>query len=218
MSKIKTPTIHQIYSENQIQKQKADDFKLLVNHQPKKEWIKQHPFAKNVQYLPIDKIEYLLDSLFIQWRVEIKSIVQLFNSVSVEVRLHVQLPSGDWTYHDGCGAVGIQTDSGASASDLSKIKQDAVMKALPAAKSYAIKDASEHFGNLFGRNLNRKDTLAFASIIDKKSKEDIELERLNQLLDACKTIAEVERLQESSGAYYDLAIFETKINQLKKSL
>jgi hypothetical protein len=32
--------------------------------------------------------------------------------------------------------------------------------ALPMAKSYAIKDACDHFGKLFGRDLNRK-TMGF---------------------------------------------------------
>lgn len=37
-------------------------------------------------------------------------------------------------------------------------KADGVQKALPAAKAYAIKDAAEEFGKIFGRDLNRKDT------------------------------------------------------------
>jgi hypothetical protein len=36
------------------------------------------------------------------------------------------------------------------------------MMALPIAESYAIKDASEKIGKLFGRDLNRKDTMGFA--------------------------------------------------------
>jgi hypothetical protein len=36
------------------------------------------------------------------------------------------------------------------------------MKSLPAAESYAIKDAAEKLGILFGKNLNRKDTIAFS--------------------------------------------------------
>lgn len=35
------------------------------------------------------------------------------------------------------------------------------MKALPTAESYAIKDAAEKLGKLFGKDLNRKDELAF---------------------------------------------------------
>jgi hypothetical protein len=139
---------------------KQDKFNHLLNNDVPKQWIKKHPFAKN-DYLPIDKVEYLLTKIFLTWKVEVLSVAQLFNSVAVTIRLHYKNPTnGEMAYHDGVGAVGIQTNKGSSASDLSSIKGDAVMKALPAAKSYAIKDAAEHLGKLFGRDLNRTDTLA----------------------------------------------------------
>jgi hypothetical protein len=70
--------------------------------------------------------------------------------------------------------VGVQTDAGKSAADLGAIKQDAVMKALPAAESYAIKDAAEKLGILFGKNLNRKDTIGFAGAYSKDEKAPAE--------------------------------------------
>lgn len=141
---------------------KTDQLNLLLNQPPKKEWVKEHPFAKNVRYIPIDKVEFLLTKIFGEWKAEVREVKQLFNSVSVTVRLHYRNPlNGEWSYHDGVGAVGVQTDKGASASDLSAIKQDAIMKALPSAKSYATKDAAENLGTLFGKDLNRKDTLGF---------------------------------------------------------
>lgn len=141
---------------------KTDQLNLLLNQPPKKEWVKDHPIAKNVKYLPIDKVEFMLTKIFGEWRVEIISEGQMFNSVYVKVRLHYKRPTdGEWSFHDGLGAVGVQTDKGASASDLSAIKQDAIMKALPAAESYAIKDAAEKLGVLFGKDLNRKETMAY---------------------------------------------------------
>lgn len=141
---------------------KNDQLNLLLNQEPPKQWVKDHPFAKGVQYIPIEKVEFMLTKIFQQWRVEVITYNQLFNSVACHVRLHYLNPlSGEWQYHDGLGAVGIQTDKGAAASDLTAIKQDAVMKALPAAESYAIKDAAEKLGSLFGKNLNRKETIAF---------------------------------------------------------
>lgn len=141
---------------------KHDGWNLLLNTAPPNNWVTKHPFAKDVTYLTIQRIETLLTRLFQQWRVEVISYNQVFNSVSCHVRLHYLNPiSKEWQYHDGLGAVGVQTDKGASASDLSAIKQDAVMKALPAAKSFAIKDAAGHLGKLFGRDLNRKDYVEF---------------------------------------------------------
>lgn len=154
-------TIIDQYSKELPNKWKEAEFDHKVNCEVPKNWIKKHPFAK-VDYLPIDKVEFLMTYTFGKWNVEVKEVSQLFNSVAVCVRVHYRHPvSNEMTYQDGVGAVGIQTDKGASASDMGAIKSDAVMKALPSAKSYAIKDACEHIGRIFGRDLNRPDAIAF---------------------------------------------------------
>lgn len=141
---------------------KSDALNILLNQPVPEKWVKDHPMAAGVKYLPIDKVEFLLTRIFQQWRVEVVNYQQLFQSVSVHVRLHYKNPvTGEWLFQDGLGAVAIQTDKGASAADLSKIKSDAVMKALPAAESYAIKDAAEKLGVIFGKNLNRKEAAVF---------------------------------------------------------
>jgi hypothetical protein len=156
------PTLLELHHDHEVAF-KNDQLNLLLNQPVPGQWVKDHPFAKNVKYIPIEKIEFLLTRIFQEWRVEVIDFKQMFNSVSCHVRLHYKNPiSGEWSYHDGLGAVGVQTDKGASASDLSAIKQDAIMKALPAAESYAVKDAAEKLGELFGKNLNRKETLAFS--------------------------------------------------------
>lgn len=175
---------------------KNDAFNALVNNPPKADWVKEHPFAKKVKYLPIDKVEYLMTKIFQVWNVEVKNVAQLFNSVSVTVRVHYKSPvSGEMLYHDGVGAVGVQTNAGASASDMNAIKQDAIMKALPAAKSYAIKDACEHIGKIFGRDLNRTDTLAHTMTYENPDNADLtelfELKRENM---GAEDIADAERI------------------------
>ena len=172
----KVPKIQDIHNDLQ-EAFKTDQLNLLLNQPPKKEWVKDHPFAKNVKYIPIDKVEFMLTKIFGEWRVEILSEGQMFNSVYVKVRLHYKRPTDSvWSFHDGLGAVGVQTDKGASASDLNAIKQDAIMKALPAAESYAIKDAAEKLGVLFGKDLNRKETMPYeASIKEITQKELYEL-------------------------------------------
>ena len=65
-------------------------------------------------------------------------------------------------FHDGIGAMQIQTKKGASPADLSNINNGALSMAYPAAKTVAIKDACDHFGNLFGADLNRKDTINYS--------------------------------------------------------
>jgi hypothetical protein len=64
-------------------------------------------------------------------------------------------------WHDGIGAIQLQTKKGTSPSDLININNGAISMAFPIAKTMAIKDACDHFGNIFGANLNRKDTLSF---------------------------------------------------------
>lgn len=141
---------------------KNSDFKKIVNSNPPQAFVKDHPLAKGVKYVPIDKIELMLDTIFQQWYVEVLETKQLLNSLAVTVRLfYVHPVSKQWHHQDGVGAAAIQVDKGETASNLAAIKSDAIMKGLPAAKSYAIKDAAEHIGKLFGRDLNRKDTMAF---------------------------------------------------------
>lgn len=147
--------------DNQIiEFSKRDEFKKALNVNPPKSWVKQNKYAGNSEYIPIDKVEALLDCIFQEWQVEIKEVKQLAQSICAIVRLHYKDPvSGEWRYHDGVGATPIKTEKGADASDMSKIVSSAVATGAPSAVSYAIKDAADHLGNLFGKNLNRQDTL-----------------------------------------------------------
>jgi hypothetical protein len=145
-----------------------DSLNELLNQPPHATWVKIHPMTKG-SYLPIDKVEFLLTYIFQNWRVEVLRETIMFNSISVAVRLHVQNPlNNEWTFQDGVGAMNVQTDAGKSAADLGAIKASAVQMALPSAKSYAIKDAAEHFGAIFGRDLNRKDIIQFSGAHTKE--------------------------------------------------
>jgi hypothetical protein len=155
-----------------------DSLNELLNQPPHASWVKKHPMAKakddagntvEARYLPIDKVEFLLTYIFQSWKVEVLREQVMFNSITVTVRLHVQNPlTGEWTFQDGVGAMNIQTDAGKSAADLAAIKAAAVQMALPSAKSYAIKDAAEHFGAIFGRDLNRRDIVQFSGAHTKE--------------------------------------------------
>lgn len=140
-----------------------DEFLQIVNQEPPAKFIKDHPMASGVKYIPIDKIELMLTKIFQSWYVEVLKTGQILNSIEVTIRLFYKHPvSQEWLHQDGVGAVPIQVDKGENASNLAAIKNNAIMLALPAAKSYAIKDAAENIGKVFGRDLNRKDTMAFS--------------------------------------------------------
>ena len=163
-----------------IEAVKRDDFLKLINVNPPEEWIKLHPFAKGVKYLPIERIEWLMTRLYQQWKVEVKETKQLMNSLTVTVRVHYKDPIDGWTWQDGVGAVPAKTDKGSRASDMNAILSDAVQTGLPAAKSFAIKDATEHIGKIFGGDLNRKDKLGFVpsyatpDVVDEMAKKKAE--------------------------------------------
>ena len=81
------PALKDIY-DGTVELKKENDLNILLNQEPKVQWIRQHPMASNVKYIPIEVIEYLLTSIFIRWHVEIKMVQIIANSVVVTVRLH----------------------------------------------------------------------------------------------------------------------------------
>ena len=167
MEKKTLPQLKDLYSGS-LDLKRENDLNILLNHEPKPEWIRSHPIASNVKYIPIEVIEYLLTSIFLRWHVEIKTVQIIANSVAVTVRLHYQSPIDEQLrFQDGIGAAPLQTAKDAGAIDFDKIKSDAVMKAAPAAESYAIKDAAEKLGKLFGKDLNRKDAFGYDALGNK---------------------------------------------------
>jgi len=155
------PKINDIYSDK-LATQKADVYMTLMNQQPKKEWVKEHPFIRGYKYLPIERIEYLLKTIFKRYRIEVLREGTSFNGVYVVVRVHYVHPiTGEWDFHDGVGASQLQTAKGTSPADLGNINNGALSMAFPVAKTIAIKDACDHFGKLFGSDLNRKDVINY---------------------------------------------------------
>lgn len=155
------PKIQDLYSDKLVA-QKNDAFVTLMNQTPNPKWVKEHPFIRGYKYLPIERVEFLLKSIFKAYRIEITGQGTAFNGVWVTVRVHYLHPvTGEWQYHDGIGASQLQTAKGTSPADLGNINNGALSMAFPMAKTIAIKDACDHFGNLFGADLNRKDVIAY---------------------------------------------------------
>lgn len=162
MEKKNLPKLQDLYSGELERVQKENDLNLLLNQPTNPKWVKTHPFAKNVKYLTIARVEFLLTSIFINWQVEIRNVQLIANSVVTTIRLHYQDPvTGEMRWQDGLGAAPIQTDKDAGAADFDKVKSDAVMKAAPASETFAVKDAAHKLGNLFGKDLNRSDEIIY---------------------------------------------------------
>lgn len=178
----KIPTLKDLIKESD-ETIKDNQFMVLLNQPPPDSWLHEHPIVNGYKYLPISRVEYLLSRIFTKWWVEIIETKLIANSVVIQVRLFVRNPITLETEHqDGIGATPIQTDKGSGASDWNAVKSDGVMKAAPAAESYAIKDAAEKFGKLFGKDLGRRDLIAYDSILqDKQDIPYVDLKMLFEL-------------------------------------
>jgi hypothetical protein len=191
-----TDAAHRALLKNPENAYKENKIKLLCAQPPHSEWLQKNKFANNAEYLPIDKVEYLLDSLFKEWKIEILNVIQTERSATVAVRVHYQIPNtGEWFYHDGVAAEPFKREAMskdfkdttekdtfdqmvreiAAERDIARrvkmqreyyelkksrpLREDAEKAAFQIAKSAAIKDATDHLGRLFGRDLNRKYTI-----------------------------------------------------------
>lgn len=162
------PSLQELYAQDNVPVlHKAALFQVLVNQPPKPEWVKIHPITQE-PYIPIERIEWLLINVVVRYKVEILDVKQIANSVTITVRLHYfDHVFNEWTFHDGVGSAPLQTDKGKGAVNWDYIKSNAVQIGAPAAKSYAVKDAAEQIGKLFGKDLNRKEIMNFENLKEK---------------------------------------------------
>lgn len=190
------PKLQDLYSDS-VKTLQHDKLQVLLNQQPPVSWVKEHPYITGHKYLPIDKVEFLLKKIFKRYRIEVLREGSTFNGVYVAVRVHYLHPiEGHWDFHDGIGAIQLQTKKGTSPADLININNGAISMAYPIAKTLAIKDACDHFGTTFGSDLNRKNTIQyqFDSQLQEvvKSKEE---QRLELLIERANDLDTLEQLK-----------------------
>lgn len=214
----KLPKIQDLYSDKEVAIAN-DSLMVLLNQPPKKEWIKKHPYISNYSYLPIDKVEYLLKKIFKKYKIEILREGTSFNGVYVVVRVWYLDPiTNQYDFHDGIGACSLQTKQGASPADLANINNGALQIAYPIAKTIAIKDACDHFGKLFGSDLNRKDTIQLD--FDKKliKEKDELLPNTDAWNNALRAIAEGKSIKDIEEFYFILQENKEKLENESISL
>lgn len=119
----------------------------LLESEPPKEWLKDLEVTQNkvkatIKYLPIERVDYLLRSIYSDNWCEILSTGIFQSSCQVTLRLFVVNPIDKKIHHvDGVG--------GASSVG-------GVDVALALAKANAKKNASKELGKIFGRDLSRE--------------------------------------------------------------
>lgn len=180
------PTMADLVAEGEAEL-KQNALMVILNQPPPKQWISQHPIVKvkdqngktvPMPYIPIERVEYLLSRIFTKWWVEVKNVYCVANSTVVTVRLYVKNPiTGETEWNDGVGASPIQVNAGAKAADWGEVKSSGVQISVPAAETYAIKDAAEKFGKIFGKDLTRKEVINY----DELLKKGVDLEDLQEL-------------------------------------
>ena len=210
-----------------------EQLNVILSTPPPDSWVKEHPFIKvdsvvngvktkvPYKYLPIDKTEYLLRKCFKKFRIEVIKTGMLLNAVEVHVRVHYYNPATDtMEFHDGVGAQEVQTSSGSGSLklDMSNINRGAVTMALPLAKSIAIKDACDHFGDLFGANLNRKDVANFKGDAELLTAEAVndnkEAKRIADYIATCTTKEALENVAGYVERYGLTEIFNAKLKEV----
>lgn len=221
---VKIPTLTDLVAESE-ESIKENNLMVLLNQEPPAGWLSKHPLVttKNkegkivpAEYLPINRVEYLLSRIFGKWWVEVRSTNLLANSVCVTVRVYVVNPvTKETEWNDGVGASPIQTEKGAGAMDWNFAKSSGVQMALPSAESYAIKDACEKWGKLFGKDLNRKDQISYDSLLKT---ETVYYEDLAELFEIKKATLSAEELKNATRVLKDREeISYTKLFNLLKS-
>lgn len=137
------PTIESLISGNID----LNDLQKLLESEPPKEWLQdlevtQNKGKKIIKYLPIERVDYLLRSIYSDNWCEILSTGIYQTSCQVTLRLFVVNPIDEKIYHvDGVGGA-----SSVGGVDI----------ALALAKANAKKNASKELGKIFGRDLSRE--------------------------------------------------------------
>jgi hypothetical protein len=215
-------TITSLFKQLDLDVVPLEQLNVILSTPPPATWVKVHPFIKNYNYLPIDKVEYLLRRCFKKYQIEVIKTAQLFNAIEVTVRVHYLNPAtNEMMFHDGVGAQELQTTKGSGNlnMDMSNVNKGAVMMALPIAKSIAIKDACDHFGDLFGANLNRKDIVQFTGDTELLSAEAIhtskEKERVEKHIQNANNVDTLMQVESLVNKYELTEIYNNKKQTLK---
>jgi len=200
VKKHELPKLSDLVEDTEM-KIKDNALTVILNQPPPGKWLCKHPTV-DLNYIPIQRVEWLLTSIYGKWFVEIKQVQLLANSVVVTVKLTVTNPvTLEIETQEGVGACPIQTDKGKSATDWNFVKSSGVQIAAPAAETYAIKDAAEKFGKIFGKDLGRKDAIGYETLLKEKTEYDwVELNELYNLkIDAVPQSERVEIQKAIAG-------------------
>ncbi len=172
-----------------------DDFNMIINTPVPQTWIKEHPYVNikidgkqvPLPYIPVKRVKYLLKRIYGKYEWQVKECKQVLNAMVVVGTLTVTNPvTGEKESQDGIGAAAIQMDKGATQGDLSAIKANAIQIGAPAAESYALKNAAEKFGDIFGGNIYDVDKTGYTPVFGDDIRNPPTIEDLTELFELKK--------------------------------
>lgn len=180
-----------------------DDLNVILNTPVPQQWVKDHPMVKlngkPLPYLPVKRVKWLLKRIYGKYEWEIKECKQLLNSVVIIGRLTIINPiTGEKESQDGVGAAPIQMDKGATQGDLSAIKANAIQIGAPAAESYALKNAAEKFGDIFGGNIYDVDNTAYSPVFSEEVRkaEHATIDDIKDLYDEKRSLLTPDEIKD----------------------
>ena len=172
----------------------------VLSWQPKKEWVKEHDYIKGWMYLPIQHKEFLMDRLFGDYEIDIKETRETKTGCFVVVNVYTIIKT-----HDGIGAVEFNQSLNASMG-------------FPMAKTFAISDALDHYGVIFGRNLNRKD-IAPKKVVETSEEETKFIAMVTERVSKCEDLATLKNLHDvTQEEMISKGLVSEQLNKIVKAI
>jgi hypothetical protein len=151
--------VEELYADKDYM-DKVNKFNLILNQEPPKEWVKE--LRPGIKYIPIERLEWQMRSIFGEFWYRVTDLREIAGSIVATVNVRFYNPvTGSWDETEGVGAAPIVASEG----DMG------VALAVPAAKTFAVKDAVEPLGKIFGKDLNRADQILYDNL-DKTKKAE----------------------------------------------
>lgn len=189
-------------------KVEIDPLRQLLESEPPTEWLRKHPTAINkatgeaVVFLPIERVDYLLRSIFVSHWWEVLSVGIFQNSVQVTGRIfYVNPTTGRVEHSDGVGGA---------------VSGQGMETAVPIAESNAKKSAAKKLGKIFGRDLSRDYNEAEVVKPEEAKKEEAEQTtnpvavRIIRQIKATRTRAGIQKINATIQEYVKQGELEEK--------
>ncbi len=153
--------------------------------------VAQEPMKKNSLHVPISEVQASLDEMFGagMWSTENLKVMPFAASTEKAGQFYVSV-SLTLAYHHPVSHIRVTREGVASGF----VEHKTFPTQIQALSAAALKNAAKSIGNLFGRDLNRKDELTSTRSASEDAMEDLDL---HSQLEMCQSQADVLDLQRS---------------------